>query len=537
VSPGGQPRVNILAVDDHQENLVALEAILQRADYHVVKARSGQEALRLALREPFAVILLDVIMPGMDGFEVAEHLKQLDRTREIPILFLTARATDIEHIYRAYASGAVDYMIKPLDPEVVRRKVAVFVDLVQQREQIQRQAEALREADRRTYELRLAELRLATDRRYRKLIEGIDHAIGWTTDRELRFTFVSRSATAILGYPERQFTEPGFWNQLLHPDERDEVLAVFRTAIAEGTERSIDHRVLAADGRAAWYHTAVSGSPGEAGLPAELHGISIDVSYLKDAEAAARHTARVREELLAIVAHDLRSPLSSIRSSGELLQRVTDRADAQRVRQTASTIIRSADHMDRLIGDLLDLALIQADRMTIAREVLRPCDLVRESLELFQPMAAQKDLRLRGDADEALAISGDHDRVLQVLSNLIANAIKFTVTGAIDVRVDRQGDMARFAVADTGTGMSDDDLAQIWDRFWQGGRREKGSLGLGLAIAKALVETHGGRIWAESKLGAGSTFYFTLPLASEQAVAQESGGGERGAGHAATPPG
>src|SRR5262249_21971544 len=157
-----------------------LKAILESPEYRLRTATSGEEALVLALNEDFAVVLLDVAMPRMDGFEVAMHLKKLERTRDIPILFVTAVATDVTHIYRAYNIGAVDYLVKPLDAEVVRKKVAVFVKLVRQRDEIRHQAKLLREAERRDYERKLADLQLAGDRRYQKLIEGIANVIGWT---------------------------------------------------------------------------------------------------------------------------------------------------------------------------------------------------------------------------------------------------------------------------------------------------------------------------------------------------------------------
>ena len=116
-------------MDDRPENLVALKGMLALPGYHLVTASSGEEALKLALREDFAVILLDVVMPAMDGFEVARHLKRMERTSRVPIIFLTAMATDVRHIYKAYSVGAVDYLIKPLDKDIVRKKVAVFVDL------------------------------------------------------------------------------------------------------------------------------------------------------------------------------------------------------------------------------------------------------------------------------------------------------------------------------------------------------------------------------------------------------------------------
>ena len=121
--------VKVLLVDDRPENLIALQAILERPDYQLVTAKSGEEALALALRERFAVALMDIAMPGMNGLEVAIHLKELERSRDIPIIFVTAFGDDPEEIHRAYSSGAADYLVKPLDPEIVRKKVAVFVDL------------------------------------------------------------------------------------------------------------------------------------------------------------------------------------------------------------------------------------------------------------------------------------------------------------------------------------------------------------------------------------------------------------------------
>src|SRR5690606_17194560 len=159
-------------------------------------------------------------------FEVAQHLKQLERTRTIPILFLTAVATDVRQIYRAYDVGAIDYLVKPLDPEVVQKKVAVLVALDRQREEIERQARLFLEAERRDHALRMAELRLASHRRYRKLVEGIEHVVASSADEAGRLTFVSRKAPEILGVPMEDFSEPDFWNRHLRPEDRDAVLGL-----------------------------------------------------------------------------------------------------------------------------------------------------------------------------------------------------------------------------------------------------------------------------------------------------------------------
>jgi PAS domain S-box-containing protein len=680
--------VNILLVDDEPDNRVALKAILGRADYHLLAASSGTEALQIALREKLTVILLDVVMPDMDGIEVAQHLKQVARTRTIPILFLTAVATDVHQIYRAYEVGAVDYLVKPLDAEVVRKKVAVFVDLVRQREEIERQSMALREAERRDYEVRLGQLRFAGNRRYRKLVEGIDHSIGWTADDTLRLTFVSRQAPRILGCSIDQFLASDFWGKHLYPDDRNSVLAVFRRALAEGVDLDVNHRLQRADGRVLWFHTAVCGERTDAGAP-ELHGISQDITDIKRAEEAqtlladvgailcesldyrttflnlskrivpylahwclidevvrpsevrplaaahadsaqevwvrglerrqlrdrdapigifkvirtrrpevyrdipdlkwmadaigadqtvllrrigavscmfvplsvrdrvlgvmtlvstashrrfgqvdlafaeevcrraalsmdnallyaeSQRANRAREELLAIVSHDLRNPLNCIVASAGMLQRTAP--SPQHALRPAHTILRAAERMERLISDLLDFAQINAGRLVVAQQTFEARSVIQDSLEIFKPLAAEKQIHLVADVrDDGLQLCCDHDRVLQILANLLGNAIKFTPEdGLVRVSAERVGRELSFEVADTGPGIAAEQLGRIWERFCSVNRSHTSGVGLGLFIAKGLVEAHGGRIWAESTLGAGTTFYFTLPLAAE----------------------
>ncbi|MCI0570132.1 MAG: ATP-binding protein [Myxococcaceae bacterium] len=309
--------VNILLVDDIPENLMALGAMLDSPEYRLTKVTSGEEALRQVLREDFAVILLDVAMPGMNGFEVAAILQQLERTRNIPILFVTAVATDIGHIYRAYSLGAFDYLIKPLDAEIVRKKVAMFVRLVRQREHIEEQARLLREAERNEYERRLSELRAASDRRYRKMVEGNKHAIAWSADAQtLRLSFMSRQVERILGYPFSDLVMPDFWAAYVHPDDRDRVLECFRTAVAEGTDQACEHRMIAADGHEVWFHTGVSVETDWKGAPQELNGVSVDITDLKRAEH--------RQRLLAEVSTSLAESLdyhSTVRKLAELAVR------------------------------------------------------------------------------------------------------------------------------------------------------------------------------------------------------------------------
>jgi signal transduction histidine kinase len=240
--------------------------------------------------------------------------------------------------------------------------------------------------------------------------------------------------------------------------------------------------------------------------------LAIDNAHLYE---EAQRATQAREELLAIVSHDLRNPLSVIITNARLLEGdAARRADPDRAQKMARSILRSADSMSRLIGDLLAFAQIQAGRLSVEPRAVDVGDLIDETLEMFKPTTAEKGILLDGAVDSNLRAVGDRGRVLQVLSNLVANAIKFTPRGGhIDLRAQREQQEALFTISDSGAGIAEDDLPHIWDRFWRAAKTSASGVGLGLSIVKALVEAQGGRIWAESKIGSGTTFHFTLPLA------------------------
>src|SRR5687768_18223714 len=171
--------VDILIVDDQVEDLTAMREVLSAPDVNVITAMSGTDALKHLLRQDFAVIVLDVIMPEMDGFELATLIKSRERSQYTPMVFLTADATDAKRLYRAYSVGAIDYLEKPVDPEIMRAKVAVFVDLFRKDRRILDQAKTLRESERRERDLQIAELKLAAERRYNNLAEAVPQIV-WT---------------------------------------------------------------------------------------------------------------------------------------------------------------------------------------------------------------------------------------------------------------------------------------------------------------------------------------------------------------------
>lgn len=223
-----------------------------------------------------------------------------------------------------------------------------------------------------------------------------------------------------------------------------------------------------------------------------------------------------RQDLLAIVSHDLRGPLNTIALSVSLLSDAVAPEDRKKLDTRALPAIqRAADRMRRLIDDLLDVAAIEAGRLSVERTTCLAASLVRDVADQYKEIAAGKSVRLEAETlCGSLEVACDRDRLVQVFGNLVGNAIKFTPEGgAIALRAERRGQDVLFSVSDTGPGIPPNEISRVFDRYWQARRTRRAGAGLGLAIAKGLVEAHGGTIWAESKLGNGSAFRVTLPIA------------------------
>jgi signal transduction histidine kinase/DNA-binding response OmpR family regulator len=299
-------RIQLLLVDDRTENLVALETILDNPEYQLTSVRSGDQALKLLLRHDYALILMDVQMPGLDGFETARLIRGNPRTATIPIIFITAINKDERYVMRGYETGAVDYLFKPYDPDILRSKVAVFANLHRAKLELLRQAELLREherAERRraTVELELKNLRLeqAAQARYRQLVDGPTHAMVWTLEpTTLACRFVSPSVHALLGCSVEQWlASPAFWQERVHPGDRGWFVDLLGSACADSREHAVEHRALRADGQVALFRTTFRSVPDEKGSGHLIHCFSVDVSEVRRGEEVLRFLARAGLEL------------------------------------------------------------------------------------------------------------------------------------------------------------------------------------------------------------------------------------------------
>jgi PAS domain S-box-containing protein len=520
--------VRILLVDDRAENLVALEAILEGPDRTLVFARSGREALRELLRQAFALILLDVNMPDMDGFETAGLIRRRPASAHTPIIFLTAEH-DEGLVTRSYELGAVDYISTPVNRDTLRAKAAVFVELFRKTEENRWQAERLRRVEARLR--RRAEERLRqADEHLRLVVESVsDYAIfsldargriaTWNAGAERLFGVTRTEAVgsdcAIL-FPEEVRGEPRHWLRA-RAEGRTEVDAWFER---KGGARFFGRGVV----------TAMRGPDDEIqGYSKVVH----DATERKQAEEALARQAeqlqeanRLKDEFLAVLSHELRTPLNAIIGWTQMLRR--ERLDAATSRQALDAIARNGEAQLGLINDILDVSRFVAGKTRLNLAAVDVREAVRAAADTGAVAAAAKGVALRVEVgDEPLLVHGDADRLQQVVWNLVSNAVKFTPAGGhVSAAARRAGSLVSVVVTDDGAGIPASFVPHVFERFRQADSssvRAHGGLGLGLAIVRHLVELHGGVVRAGSEgEGKGACFEVQLPALAGRPAARPS---------------
>jgi hypothetical protein len=547
-----EPKVNVLLVDDHPENLLALEAILGGLGQHLVKAHSGQEALRCLLDQDFAVILLDVQMPGMDGFETATLIRNRPRSRDTPIIFLTAFGTNDTLMFKGYSLGAVDYLLKPIEPEILLSKVTVFVDLFKKTAQIERQAAQLAAVN--------SELR-ESEERFRSLSACSPVGI-FQTDVEGRCTYTNPRCQAICGFTLHETLQDGCF-QSIHPDDQERVLAEWSTWSRQDREYSNEFRCQTPEGSTRWVQIRSSPMLSAQGQLLGHVGTVEDITDRKLAEEAraqfireqaarqqAEATNRMKDEFLATLSHELRTPLNSILGWATLLR--TRSFEEATVTRALETIERNAKSQAQLIDDILDVSRLIRGKLRLNLCWINFLPVIETAVDSVRPAAEAKGIQLEAiitsspdiavesslslssledrDTDEptetaslngelrgSFVLKGDLNRLQQIVWNLLSNAIKFTPKGGrVEVRLERVGSYIQLKVSDTGMGITKEFLPYVFERFRQADStttRSHGGLGLGLAIVRHLVELHGGTIYADSEgEGKGAMFTVKLPL-------------------------
>jgi signal transduction histidine kinase/DNA-binding response OmpR family regulator len=533
---------SILLVDDSPEKLLALETVLESLGQRLVRASSGREALRCLMGGEFAVIILDINMPGMDGFETAELIRQRKSFDQTPIIFVTAFADEM-HAAHGYELGAVDFIVQPVIPDVLRTKVGVFVDLFRKNRQVRRQAESLQRRATQLHKLAAASLAINRALTLEQTLTVVADAARDIIDTEIAVAQVSadlklESVNEVVSLAdEGNAVDAERWNEafvnltksvrelnkprrLSSDDLASHLTTQSPAAVGFASGGWLAAPFTSRDGRNIGVLHVVHKHEGslvdddEALVVqlAQFASISIENALL----ARESEVNRIKDEFLATLSHELRTPLTAIMGWTQLLRE--PQVVAQKLSHGLDVIDRNTRAQTKLIDDLLDVSRIRTGKLAIQRESLTLPGLVQSAVDAARPAASARGQTLSLDIENnELSVYADADRLSQAVSNLLSNAIKFTPTGGrVMVGVRRVGAAVQLTVTDTGAGIARAFLPYVFDRFSQAdssSTRAHGGLGLGLTIVRHIVELHGGQVSAESAgEGLGSTFTLTLPI-------------------------
>jgi PAS domain S-box-containing protein len=528
-------RARILMVDDRPENLLALEALLEPLGHTLVRANSGAEALRALLKDDYAVILLDVQMPEMNGFECAELIKTRERSKFTPIIFLTALNKEDQHVFQGYSVGAVDYMSKPLQPEILRSKVSVFVELFLKNEELRDKERALQEAERHALEARHDLEMSATEARFEEILASANDAILTFSD-DLKVRLFNRAAETLFGY-DADAAHGMDILKLFGPDSREDIQFEIQSMVTSSPEEGRTMQVTGVRANGSDMPIEISLSRQRTSSASEYTLIGRDMRDRVAAEAALRqsadelrllntelsrrqqdleHAIGARSRFYASMSHELRTPINAILGySSLLLDNIYGPLNDQQVSSLERTN-RAAKHLLELVNDILDLSKMEAGKIELAVEPVTFPGVIEELFATVRPLADEhgSELSLQ-HGGEPITIVSDPRRVRQILLNLFSNAIKFGDGKPIGVRcIPTESGGIRIGVQDEGPGIAKDDTERIFDEFVQlaqNPEKLKEGTGLGLSISQRLAELLGGSLGVDSEPGVGSTFWLTLP--------------------------
>jgi len=517
----------ILIVDDKEANLFGMKQTLKEVDQdglpiEIITAISGNEALKIALHHDFALIILDVQMPVMDGYELAKLLRGKKETQKIPIMFISAVYTTAYSVFKGYKTGAVDFLTKPVDSQIIVNKVKTFVELDQQKKELEQQREWL--------EVTLSSIGdavIATD------ITGIINFINPVAEKLTEW----KNQEAIGQYIKDVFP-------IINEHTRQTVENPLKIALKEGTVTGLANDTILITRYKKEIPIDDSASPIK--IKGSIQGAVLifrDITDRKKMEENLLQTKKdadaanqAKSTFLANMSHELRTPLNSIIGfTGILLQGIVGELNDEQ-RKQLDMVYGSAKHLLGLINDILDLSKIEAGKIEIIPAEFKVRELIRMVGKMVSPIAEKKGLTLEVTISDDVppTINSYKNRIKQVLINLLSNATKFTESGEIRLNAEYSisdfgmgnADLRnsairipqseiRFSVADTGIGIKPEHLSDIFDEFKQieGPLKKKPTgTGLGLAISKKMVEMMGGRIWVESEYGKGSCFQFAIPV-------------------------
>lgn len=490
----------ILIVDDKPENIFSLKKILELNHFEVDSALSGEEALKKILKNSYALIILDVQMPGMDGFEVAENITGYSKSKDIPIIFLSAVNTDKRFITKGYASGGIDYITKPVDPDVLILKVKTLHRLYEQTRELNETQLALR-AEIEFRKQAQSELRERVQE-LRSILESIPQ-IAFTAKSDGQIEFVNQHW---FQYSSRddQFPES-------HPDD-PKIEKLWSRAMTNKQPLEIEIRIKMLNNDTYRCHLLRTTPIMEGSTVVKWVGTFTDIEEQKQAE-------KRKDEFISIASHELKTPLTSIKAYMQLLEKSFENK-MEKTEETGKYLQRTQFQIEKLsslIADLLDVSKIESGKLKFNKKVFDFEPLIENTIDIIRKTNNDFNIIRTGSAN--VKIYGDDIRLEQVLLNYLTNAIKYSPENKeviVDSSVTPENTLL-VSVRDFGVGIPLDKQNNIFKKFYrveETSHRFQG-LGIGLYICSEIIKRHNGTFGVKSDPGEGSSFYFSIPVYTE----------------------
>ncbi len=500
--------IHVLAVDDEPVNLQVIRNNLKMAGASVYAVHSGTEAIDTLRQMRPDIILLDIMMPKMNGYETAKHIRSLFSKEELPILYLTAK-NQVRDLVDGFTSGGNDYITKPLSKNELMARIRFHVGLTRSR-------------------IKLAE----TEKKYRTILSNIEEGY-FETDLNGNFTFWNESLIHMVKYGANELPDMNY-GMLADKSTREVVFQVVNRVYRTGEpSKGFEFELLQKTGMTLSVEVSISLIRNAEGRPVGFRGLARDITDRREKEKAekdrktAEAATQAKSEFLANMSHEIRTPMNAIIGFSNLALE-TDFSEKQR--EYLKKIRSSAGSLLGIINDILDFSKIEAGKMTLESVAFQLHDVLETVTDMVAAKVAEKHLEMivAVDRDIPSALIGDPLRLGQILLNLIGNALKFTEKGDITLHISREkqtseGLTLRFSITDTGIGISADQKARLFSAFTQADSsttRNYGGTGLGLTISKRMVEMMNGAIDFTSEVGRGSTFFFTAVFQRQAEVEQ-----------------
>lgn len=493
----------ILIVDDKPENIFSLKTILELNSFPTDTALSGEEALKKILRQSYALIILDVQMPGMDGFEVAETISGYSKARDTPIIFLSAANTEKKFITKGYTSGGLDYITKPIDPDILLLKVKTFYRLYEQNRELNKIQASLRSEIefRKRVEGELQERAGELD----SILESIPQ-IAFTTRADGKIEFVNQQWLKYA--PSRQEFPP------THPDDDTNLERIWEKTVSSGQALELEVRVHRADSEEYRTHLLRAIPIREGDTIIKWVGTFTDIDDQKQA-------IKKKDEFISIASHELKTPLTTIKAYTQLLDRAIEGTDPNKIFvERALVQIRK---LDELIVDLLDLSKIESGKLKFNKKSFDFNATLSNAIEMIRQTYPEYRIIRKGEAN--VQLYGDEMRIEQVIINYLTNAVKYSPDyKEIHIEIGVRSNRLFVKVKDFGIGIRKDHQSNIFHKFYrveESANRFQG-LGIGLYICAEIIRRHEGEYGVESEPGQGSSFYFSVPVDKGQPLRQEA---------------